>query len=168
MNAVKPLPLLRAPPLHRAPPLQRRRLNPPGPVLLLHVLLSDGVGGDDLLQAGQSHFSVLTEPPQQRGVGQGRVERFVPIVSGLTGLVVVGEARAEVVDQVLVAPLLQAAAGLREHLLGDLGQLPGAQAQVVALVGAQHLVVDVLVVRRVLMRLGAVDVALDLRGGGEG
>jgi len=87
------------------------------------------------------------------------------VTRSLTGLVVVGEARAEVVDQVLVAPLLQAAAGLREDLLGDLGQLPRAQAQVVALVGAQHLVVDVLVVRRVLVRLGAVDVPLDLTGG---
>lgn len=83
----------------------------------------------------------------------------------LTRLVGVSEARAEVVHQVQVASLLHAAPRLSEGLLGHLVQLLAAQAQVVALVGAQHLLEDVLVIRRVLLRLGAVDETLDLTAG---
>lgn len=44
-----------------------------GPLQLLCVLLFDGILVDDLLQMGQSHFSVRLKPPQQRLVGQSRV-----------------------------------------------------------------------------------------------
>lgn len=81
-----------------------------------------------------------------------------------TRLVGVGEARAEVVDQVQVAPLLHAAPCLSEGLLGDLVQLLPAQTQLVALVGAHHLLEDVMVVGGVPLRLRGVDEALDLTG----
>lgn len=63
-----------------------------------------------------------------------------------------------------MAPLLHVAPGLPEGVLGDLVQLFPAQTQVVALVGAQHLLQDVLVVRGVSVGLGAVDETLDLTG----
>lgn len=83
----------------------------------------------------------------------------------LTGLVGVSDARAEVVHQVQVTPLLHAAPGLPESLLGDLVQQFPGQAQVVALVGAQHLLQDVMVIRRVPLRLRTVDEALNLTRG---
>lgn len=73
--------------------------------------------------------------------------------------------RAEVVHQVQVTSLLQASPGLSESLLGDLLQLFSAQAQVVALVGTQHQLVDVLVIRRVPLCLRTVDEPLNLTGG---
>lgn len=86
-------------------------------------------------------------------------------LEGLTRLVSISEARAEVVHQVQVTSLLHAAPGLSESLLGHLVQLFSAQAQFVALIGAQHLLEDVLVIRRVPLRLGTVDETLDLTGG---
>lgn len=62
--------------------------------------------------------------------------------------------------------LLHLARGLSEGLLGDLVQLLPAQAEVVPLVGEQHLLEDVLVIRGVPPGLGAVDETLDLKGGG--
>lgn len=73
--------------------------------------------------------------------------------------------RAEVVHQVQVTSLLHAAPGVSESLLGDLVQLFSAQAQVVAIIGTQHLLEDVLVIRRVPLRLRTVDETLDLTGG---
>lgn len=84
----------------------------------------------------------------------------------LTRLVGVSEPRAEVVHQVQVTPLLHAAPGLSESLLGNLVELFSAQAQVVAHIGAQHLLEDVEVIRRVPLSLRAVDETLDLTGGG--
>lgn len=63
-----------------------------------------------------------------------------------------------------MTPLLHLAPRLSESLLGDLVQLFPAQAQVVALIGTQHLVEDVLVIWRVPVRLRAVDETLDLTG----
>ena len=65
-----------------------------------------------------------------------------------------------------MTPLLHLAPGLSEGLLGDLVQLFSAQAKVVALVDAQHLLEDVLVIRRVPLGLGTVDETLDLKGEG--
>lgn len=61
--------------------------------------------------------------------------------------------------------VLHAAPGLSESFLGDLVQVFFAQAQVVALIGTQHLLEDVLVIRRVPLRLRTVDETLDLTGG---
>lgn len=61
--------------------------------------------------------------------------------------------------------LLHSAPGLSEGFLGDLVQMFSAQAKVVALVGAQHLLEDVLVIGRVPLGLGTVDETLDLKGG---
>lgn len=47
-----------------------------GPLLLLGVLLFDSVLGDDLLQTGQSHFSVRPKLPKQCEVQQSRVGGF--------------------------------------------------------------------------------------------
>lgn len=84
---------------------------------------------------------------------------------GLTRLVGVCEVRAEVVHQVQVTSLLHAAPSLSESLLGDPVQLFSAQGQVVALIGSQHLLEDVWVIRRVPLRLRTVDETLDLPGG---
>ncbi len=89
---------------------------------------------------------------------------FIPSLS-LTRLIGVSEVRAKVVHQVKVTSLLHAAHGLTESLLGDLVQLFPAQTQVVAVIGAQHLLEDVLVIWRVPVSLGTVDEPLDLSGG---
>lgn len=80
----------------------------------------------------------------------------------LTGFVVVCEVRAKVVEHVVESAPLQEVARLPEGLLSDLVQMALAQAQVVALVGPQNLLQDVLIIRRVLLHLGTVDEALDL------
>lgn len=72
--------------------------------------------------------------------------------------------RAEVVHQVQVTSLLHAAPGVSESLLGNLVQLFSAQAQVVALIGTQDLLEDVLVIGRIPLRLRTVDETLDLTG----
>lgn len=59
--------------------------------------------------------------------------------------------------------LLHAAPSFSEGLLRDLVHLLPAQAKVVALVGAQHLLEDVLVIWRGLVCLGTVDETLDLK-----
>lgn len=84
----------------------------------------------------------------------------------LTRLIGVGEARAKVVDEVQVTAVLYTAPGLSERLLGDLVYMLPGQAEVVAIVGTQHLLEDVLVIRRVLSYLGTVDETLDLTKGG--
>lgn len=73
--------------------------------------------------------------------------------------------RAKVVDQVQVTPVLYAGPHLPESLLGHLDQLLSAQAEVVALICAEHLLEDVLVIRRVLLSLRTVNKPLDLRVG---
>lgn len=73
--------------------------------------------------------------------------------------------RAKVVDQVQVTPVLDAGSHLPESLLGHLDQLLSAQAEVVALVCTEHLLEDVLVIRRVLLSLRTVNKPLDLTGG---
>ncbi len=64
-----------------------------------------------------------------------------------------------------MTPLLHAAPALTESFLGDLVQLFSAQVQGVALIGTQHQLEDVLVIRRVPLSLRTVDEALDLTGG---
>lgn len=86
-------------------------------------------------------------------------------VSSLTRLVGVCEVRAKVVDQVQVTPVLYAGSHLPESLLGHLDQLLSAQAEVVALICTEHLLEDVLVIRRVLLSLRTVNKPLDLRVG---
>lgn len=81
----------------------------------------------------------------------------------LTGFVAVCEVRAKVVKHVVKSSPLQEVARLSEGLLSDLVQMTSAQAQVVALVGTQNLLEDVLIIRRVLLHLGTVDVALNLK-----
>lgn len=70
--------------------------------------------------------------------------------------------RAEVVHQVQVAPLLYAGPDVSESLLGHLVQLFSVQAQLVALVSTEHLLEDVLVIRRVPPCLRTVDESLNL------
>lgn len=83
----------------------------------------------------------------------------------LTRLVGVCEVGAKVVDQVQVPPVLDEDPHLPERLLGHLVELLPAQAELVTLVCSEHLLEDVLVVRRVGLSLRAVDEALDLTGG---
>lgn len=85
----------------------------------------------------------------------------------LTRLVGVSEVRAKVVHQVQVTSLLYAGPDVSESLLGDLVQLFSAQAQVVTLIGTEHLLEDVWVIRRVALCLRTVDEPLDLTGGKE-
>lgn len=84
--------------------------------------------------------------------------------AALTGLVSVGEVRAEVEDQVQVASLLDAGAHVPEGLLGQRVEVLPVQTQLVALVGPGHQPVDVLVVGGVGPHLWTVDEALDLIG----
>lgn len=85
----------------------------------------------------------------------------------LTRLVGVREVRAKVEDQVQVAPVLYAGSHLPESLLGHLVQLLSAQAKTVTLVCTEHLLEDVLVIRRVLLSLRTVNKPLDLTAGKE-
>lgn len=80
----------------------------------------------------------------------------------ITGFVQVREVRAEVVDHIEVAPLLQPIARLAEGLLRNLRLLLTAQHQLVTLVGALHHLQDVRVIRRVLTDLGSVYKSLNL------
>lgn len=73
--------------------------------------------------------------------------------------------RAKVVHQVHVTSILHQGPGFSEGLLGNLVQLFSAQTQVVALVSTQHVLEDVLVIRRVPVCLGTVYETFDLIGG---
>lgn len=87
------------------------------------------------------------------------------VLRSLTGLVEVCEVRAEVVDHVEVASLLQAVAGLAEGVLSDLGQLLLAEVEAVALVGPADMLQDVCVVGGIQLGLGTIDETLNLEVG---
>lgn len=86
-------------------------------------------------------------------------------ICSLTRLVRVCEVGAKVVDQVQVPPVLDEGSHLPERLLGHLVQLLSAQAKIVTLICSEHLLEDVLVIRRVRLSLRTVDKALNLTVG---
>lgn len=63
-----------------------------------------------------------------------------------------------------MAPLLHAGPDVSESLFGQLVQVLSAQTQLVAFIGTEHLLEDVLVIRRVAPCLLTVNKALNLMG----